>query len=661
VSIIDHLRIRGQARPGRAAVPLDGDTSAWLASLVLHLALLVTLALCWIWILTDQRVMLTALSMEPEDQPVPQEFRFSVEPQSAVGALSEGGVDAARPTALVEASESQLIDELEPTVPVGEIRAPQLDRTILEAPQISENMMIKGAGSVGTTGAEGAIDRITHEILLSLDQRPTLVVWLFDQSGSLKAQREAIARRFDRVYDELGVIRSSGNEAFERHGGQPLLTAVASFGTSVDMITHSPTEDLEEIKASVREVRDDESGVENVFRAVTYVANKFRHYRLQSPGRNVMIVVFTDEAGDDVQALDSTVSLCRKFEMPVYVVGVPAPFGRENAYVRYVDPDPRFDQSTQWLPVHQGPESLLPELLKLGFAGQSEYAEPLDSGFGPFGLCRLTYETGGLYFVVHPNREVGRRISPWETAAMTAYISEFFDARLMRSYRPDYVSVGEYQRLLKSNRAFASLVEAAQLSWTAPMENVRLRFPKVDDSQLARDLSLAQRTAAKIEPKIGRLVDILRQGESDRPQVTKPRWQAGFDLAIGRALAAKVRTEGYNAMLAEAKQGMRFKNERDDTWRLQPSDDVTLNSALAHDAADARKYLQRVAADHAGTPWALLANRELRQPVGWEWHEEFTDVAGRTRRAQQQASNRPARPAATPVAQPKPRRDPPAL
>ena len=51
-----------------------------------------------------------------------------------------------------------------------------------------------------------------------------------------------------------------------------------------------------------------------------------------------MIVVFTDEAGDDIDALDATVDLCRKYEMPVYVIGVPAPFGRETAYVKWVDP-----------------------------------------------------------------------------------------------------------------------------------------------------------------------------------------------------------------------------------------------------------------------------------------------------------------------------------
>ena len=77
-------------------------------------------------------------------------------------------------------------------------------------------------------------------------------------------------------------------------------------------------------------------------------------------------------------------------------------------YVKYIDPDPKFDQSVQWLPVHQGPESLLPERLKLNFDGEREYEERIDSGFGPYGLCRLTSETGGLYFTVHPNRKVGR-------------------------------------------------------------------------------------------------------------------------------------------------------------------------------------------------------------------------------------------------------------
>lgn len=656
MALADRIRLGRESVRAILAVPRASDVAACLVSFVVHFTAFIGLAFVTLLVPVDDRLSLSVSALNFDDEIIPQEFHFSPEPSSQIGALSDGGLAEARPVALSEAPETQLTYDLEPATTIGEIRVFEFDRTLLESPNVTENLMVKGAGSVGTSGAAGAVDRITHEILLSLDQRPTLVVWLFDQSGSLKAQREAIAKRFDRVYEELGLIESSGNKSFKQHKVEPLLTAVASFGAGVQLITPKPTADLDDIKASVRAVSDDDSGTENVFQSIGYLADKFRHHRLAKPRRNVMIVVFTDEAGDDIGQLDATVATCRKFEMPVYVVGVPAPFGRTEAYIKYVDPDPNYDQTPQYVPVHQGPESLLPERIKLLFGGREEQEEVMDSGFGPFGLCRLAYETGGIYFTVHPNREVGRRIASWETAAMTSHMSSFFDPRVMRNYRPDYVTAAEYRELITSNRAIAALIEAAQLSATTPLENVRRRFPKIDEGQFARDLSLAQRDAAKLEPKVNRLVEILQQGEPDRENVNRPRWQAGYDLAIGRALAVKVRAEGYNAMLAEAKQGMKFKDERSDTWELESSDSITSSSALAKDATDARKYLQRVIEEHEGTPWSIEAKRELREPMGWKWRETFTDVAGRMARA----SN--GRPRPNPTApKPKPRRDPPKL
>ena len=47
----------------------------------------------------------------------------------------------------------------------------------------NELLTVKGHVGEGTTGASGAIDRITHEILLSLEERKTLVLWLFDRAA----------------------------------------------------------------------------------------------------------------------------------------------------------------------------------------------------------------------------------------------------------------------------------------------------------------------------------------------------------------------------------------------------------------------------------------------------------------------------------------------
>jgi len=92
-------------------------------------------------------------------------------------------------------------------------------------------------------------------------------------------------------------------------------------------------------------------------------------------------------------------------------------------------------------------------------------------------------------------------------------------------------------------------------------------------------------------------------------------------------LAAKVRTETYNLMLAQAKQGLKFQDAEKNTWQLEPADEVTAGSRHERDAAKAREYLARVIKDHPGTPWALLAERELSAPLSWQWSEQFTPVA----------------------------------
>ncbi|CAN0371622.1 unnamed protein product [Ectocarpus sp. 4 AP-2014] len=105
-----------------------------------------------------------------------------------------------------------------------------------------------------------------------------------------------------------------------------------------------------------------------------------------------------------------------------------------------------------------------------------------------------------------------------------------------------------------------------------------------------------------------------------------------------------------------AKQGMEFTSEKKDTWVIAATDEIATGSRAEAEAKQAKAYLDRVVAEHEGTPWALLAQRELARPLGWEWKDEFRNLA--ERRARRQANqNRPEpeRP------EPKPRRPPPKL
>lgn len=635
--MIDRLRTWWQVQTGEEDTPFDGDAPAWLVSMLFHLVVLIVVALVPV-LTAPPHVELTLESfdeeeIEEEELVIPEEFYHTPEEVDAIGANSFDGIDMAFSQAPNISEISAVVTPLVATAEVGTIEVNEAIE-VSTGLHFSDNHAVKGSAGVGETGAVGAIDRITHEILLSLEERKTLVVWLFDQSGSLLRQRQQIVDRFDRIYEELGVIEASGNPAFKKHSDKPLLTSVIAFGQTVTERTPKPTDDLEIIKQAVAGIDMDASGVEKAFSAVYMAANKYKALRTPNPEtgepeRNVMIVTFTDEVGDDQAGLEDTIKICRRHAVPVYVVGVPAPFGRKDSMVKWVDPNPEYDQTPQWGEVTQGPESLLPERLKLHFSGSREDTEPIDSGFGPFALTRLCYETGGIYFAVHPNRRVGREVSKTETADMSAHFKYFFDPHVMRKYRPDYVSQDEYKRRLMQNKCRAALVQAAQMSWLAQMDQPRRRFVRRNEAVLANDLTEAQKDAARLEPKINAIVEVLKLGELDRAKEDVLRWQAGYDLAMGRALAVKARAEAYNELLAEAKRGFKFTGNNN-TLMLEPLKATDgfdhLSSKVGRSAQSAKEYLERVIEEHPGTPWALLARQELDTSLAWRWKESYTNL-----------------------------------
>ncbi|MEM8677714.1 MAG: vWA domain-containing protein [Planctomycetota bacterium] len=614
-------------RLDRFASNWKGDGPGWLTSLGAHLLLLVVISVLTVPVATRQKLFTLAIPYQ-NDQVLelpPQQFTFDELDVDEIGAesLTDNSMDLAELVLVEPEIETDVTDTSSPLLGSLEF---QETLAVSTGVDFAKNYTTRGQVGVGMKTTRGAVDRLTHEILLSLEERPTLVVWLLDQSPSLIRQRAQIRRQLKRVYRELGAIQATGT--FDHYAQEPLLSSVIAFGETVDLLTDKPTADVKQLEEAFASIPRDDSGIENIYATIAMTAKKYRSFRRGSgeggaPLRNVMIIGFTDEAGDDQRLLEDALDACSRYEMPVYIVGVPAPFGQVETFVKWIDPDPNYDQTPQWAMVNQGPETLMPERVKLAFAPPGEYEAPLDSGFGPFGLTRLAYETGGIYFALHPNRD-DEDIQRRRVQAFTAHISKFFDEEVMRRYQPDYVAESVYRRRLNENRARAALVTAAQQSWIHPMEEPQLEFVARDVASLVEALTEAQKTAAKLEPVLDRLYQTLRAGEPDRSSEQSPRWQAGYDLAFGRTLATLARTRSYNAMLAQAKRGMPTRDERNNTWTLHPHQSVEVNSQLQRLAEDARTYLQRVIDEHPDTPWATLAARELARPLGWRWEDSYT-------------------------------------
>jgi hypothetical protein len=634
---IKDLKKWWQVRTGRLETPFDVGVPFWLVSLLFHLSLLVILAK--IFLPAEQaRLMHLGLceTVQPFDlEEVPQ-VQFSELVPSEIGMDSEQGLEAS----ISQAPVIQFEPEVKIDLPAHEVGEISTDAHFLEASGETINEVpVKGSVGVVAQGASGAVDRITLEIIESLKERPTTVVWLFDQSASMIRQREEIRSRVDRIYQEVGVLRDAGHVAFERgkkdkEAELPLLTQVYAFGSRVSRLFRNPTTDVSEITNAIGNIERDDSGIENVMQAVLEAVSDHAKFRRRTGNgdfpRNVMLIVVSDEAGDDVQRVDEAVQQCQKYEIPVHTIGVPAPFGRAETLVKWVDPDPEYDQSEQWARVSQGPESVLPERLRMDLTGDFADLDLIDSGFGPFHLTRLSYETGGIYFAIHPNRRVGRAVPRWQVSPYSADLRHFFDPEVMRLYKPDYVTHDSYLKAVQANPHRQALVQAATFTTSGTLNAPRLRFPKLDEARFVNDVSMAQRTAAIVEPRINRVYEILKVGEESRRNELERRWKAGYDLAMGQAIAAKLRAESYNAMLAMAKTKLKFSAPRNkdtpqnNTWVLRPADNIETGSQAQKLMEKAKLYLKRVVEEHSATPWAMLAERELAIPMGWEWTEAYT-------------------------------------
>ncbi len=650
-------------------IPWQHDGQFWGYSLLLHLALLGVLAKLLfspdspvhLNIVSDAASEMEIIELPPAVSFDEMKFDDVGDDSSELSAMADSAVT------IFEEIELAPVELDIPSLTIGDLAIDEeFENTTAEN---ITSIQTKGAVGVATTGASGAVDRITEEILLSLNERKTMVVWLFDESASLISQRDEIRSRIDKIYLELNVLAGNERSEFTKHGSQPLLSTVYAFGGNFHRMLPDPTDNTEAILDAISNIRRDESGLEYVFSAVIQAATDFKKMRklnrlTNDRDRNVMIIVVSDEAGDDVMRLDEAVKMCTNLQIPVHVIGIPAPFGRQETQVRWVDPDPEYDQTPQWAIVSQGPESMMPEMVKLDFNdGEFDNLEMIDSGFGPFGLTRLCYETGGIYFAVHPNRKVGAVVRQSETAAYSAYLRNFFEPEVMRRYKPDYVTQSTYMQRLTASKTRMSLVQAAQLSQVGAFQTPIVRFPKLDEAQFVNLASLAQRGAAILEPKLNQLYEVLKVGEADRDLEMSPRWQAGYDLAYGRVLANKVRVEAYNAMLAMIKTKLTFKNERNNTWVLNKADVIETGSQAEAMANKAKMYLKRVVNDHPGTPWAMLAQRELDSPIGWQWIEDYTEPPRppEMRDNNNNVPNIPNVPQPQENAMPKPKRPPPRL
>ena len=574
---------------------------AWGTSLLVHAAFIVLVATITLPDIILPEINLTS-SIEPQE--VRQEvYEISTDPTETPGSLSTLNVQG---ESAALAQDHGLDNHLEQIERIQEdIVNPKIEQFETMASP-NEADMLESIDLTGTTeqagGTEGAVDRITLEIAASLHQRKTLPVWLFDESLSLETRRETITKRFEGIYRQLGLMDDLDTR-------EALKTGVIGYGESIHVLVKEPTSDIEELKNAVQQIKNDESGKENVFAAVAEAVKVFLPHKRKMRA-NMMIIIVTDERGDDYQGLEEVVRRCSREGIKIYCIGNAAIFGREKGFVRYKW---QYDGETfeEDIPVDQGPETAMAEGLQLPFwTNTPRDLTRMSSGYGPYTLSRLTAETGGIFFIADDA------------------VGDKWDPQIMRQYTPDYRPQAAYIKQLQINPAKQALVAAAQQALTEDVPIPQRVFQANNDNVLREQITEAQKPLAVLDYYLERIHTMLEAGEKHREKLDSDRWRASYDLAMGRVLAMRVRAFGYNAVLAEMKTSPKsFSKPESNQWRLEPSSSISAGANVRRMNDRALEYLNRVITDHPGTPWAYLAKVELRDPLGWEWVEGHISIA----------------------------------
>lgn len=480
-----------------------------------------------------------------------------------------------------------------------------------EGTQIDETIVVNGTNGEAMIQLESALDRVTWEVAKNLQEKRVLLVWMLDGSGSIAKQKAIIAKRLRRVYGELDALQTT--DQIPRHE-MPLLSAVVSFGAQTKFLTENPTEKFETILAAIQNSPVDPSGRENIFTAVNQVLTVWKRYRVQQH-RRIMLVAVTDEAGDDfAEALEPSIALCQRNGAKAYVIGPSAVFGRRKGFVPYRAPE---DGKTYQLPIDLGPESAVIEVVDLPFWYSGNQYTYLSSGYAPYALARLVHETGGVYFMTNTTTMSG--LTPLGV----------FDSAALKPFTPDYSfgSPKEYQRDLMKHPIRVAVVQAAFLSREHRANGTpRLDF-RVNPGNFRQVASNAQKTVAVSQLAIdtilqGAFFEGIEEGLAHEPS---SRWRVNFALTYGRLLAQKVRSMEYNFAFAAMKINLSNEDVRTKSnhWIVRPDTKINYAGNYRRVAETSRNLLELVVEEAPGTPWAVLAQRELKDGFGIKIQQRF--------------------------------------
>lgn len=486
---------------------------------------------------------------------------------------------------------------------------------------------IKGDPGRVVDGYGPALSQLTQELIRMMREQKLMVVWLFDESESMRDDQKEIRDKFHKVYEELGLVAKSDSAL--RAKDEILLTSIMSYGDNVSEHTKGPTSKVSEVREAMDKISIEESGKENMCKAISSALAKYGPIA-QRQKRRLALVVVSDESGDDGELVEDTVERAKKAKAPIFILGRYSVFG--YPYARMTWTDPKY-MLTWWLTINRGPETPFPELLQTD--GLHERWDYDSAGFGPYEQVRLARESGGVFFIL-PGTE--------DNISGTRSIEDRrFDLLDMKEYLPDLSARVAYAKD-RDTKKFRH-VQWQVINVLNPHKDKELQIQEIHYS--ADHASFDQQGALSFQRAVRSLQlfnEALRQLDlvkKERAKEQSQRWRANYDLIHAQCKAYRVRLFQLLLALDQHKKNRPVpkivNGVQNNLWNavrqkvMLPPDPEQVKltkinlEELNEQMEEATKEFQAIIENHPRTPWARRAQHEMNIGFGIMFVDGYYD------------------------------------
>jgi len=453
-------------------------------------------------------------------------------------------------------------------------------------------------GDIGDAMDDGGL----HDILGGTNR--CLAVWLFDESRSMKDDQQVVRQRVDDLYIDLGVTLQSAGQS------RRLLTAVCSYGKDFHFILKKPTNDISKIKTAIEKIRIDGTGKENYLTGINGVLNEYGAY-CRKFGRHLVIVMVTDEGGDDDKLLpdkktwllEATLARMKKMKATLVVFGSEAGAFAYPSQRTYDPTVPKKYSPYGW--VNRGIDTAFHQMFPHDW--RFRRTGRVASGFGPYGPSRLCRESGGIFYLLR-------------TSSARNYDYE----KLLSGYQPELDSRYTIARRNAKNRVRRIIITVVQ-EWKRSRESNEGRFhygfrnsPALK-GQINSTLRAINDWIAVLNEGIKRIEAAHNVTFEHSPK----HWEAYRDLMTAQMYKLRFQLVQYKLTVIDLGRGVRIPPPGDIGWYVRPYGRRILRGDLERVNAEKVRIqglYQKVIEKHGNTPWEVFARHEMRGLTGWAVH-----------------------------------------